>query len=284
MHLRGDQMNWPMSDDNASLRERLYSGAVHQGNSTAASREAVQAALRVLETELGTKDVRMAHTHFTPDEFFRRIGNVRHKLFMEDEWHERVRQIASETGFDPSQIAFDPIRLRVISSGGHNNPRSRAVYYPHRDTWYSHPQGIITWWIPLHDLGADETFEIYPERFNTVVPNDSEVFDYDDWVRDGWELKIGWQKKTSGETARYPTVIGEPSRGPAQQVQSQAGDNLLFAGAHFHATRPLENGTTRYSLDFRVLHLGDHEAGRGAPNVDARCRGSALRDYVRGAP
>ncbi|MFT5355959.1 MAG: hypothetical protein ACI9KE_003180 [Polyangiales bacterium] len=271
-----------MSRDNAALRERIYSGVIHQDPPTAASREAVGAALQVLENELGTKDVRLAHTHFTPDEFFRRIGHVRRKLFMEAEWHERVRNIAKEAGFDASQIAFDPIRLRVISSGGHHNPLAQAVYYPHRDTWYSHPQGIITWWIPLHDLGEDETFEIYPERFNTAVPNDSEIFDYDDWVRDGWELKIGWQKQTSGVSARYPTVIGQPPRGPAQTVQGQAGDNLLFAGAHFHATRPLENGTTRYSLDFRVVHLGDHDAGRGAPNVDARCRGSALRDYVSG--
>lgn len=273
-----------MNADNATLRERLYSGVVHQAPPTAASLEAVQAALLVLETELGTKDVRLAHTHFSPDEFFRRIGKVRHTLFMEAEWHERVRNMARETGFTPSQIAFDPIRLRVISSGGHKNPRAQAVYYPHRDTWYSHPQGIITWWIPLHDLGEEETFEIYPERFNTAVPNDSEIFDYDEWVRDGWELKIGWQKKTSGVTARYPTVIGHPLRGPARQVRGHAGDNLLFAGAHFHATRPLENGTTRYSLDFRVLHLDDHNAGRGAPNVDARCQGSALRDYVRGIP
>ncbi len=273
-----------MTSSNQHLCERLYLGEVHQAGPTSASQEATVAALKVLKEELETEEVRAAHNKYSADEFFLRIGRVRRRLFMEEEWHERVRAIVKDMGFETSRIAFDPIRLRVISSGGHHNPRAKAVYYPHRDTWYSHPQGIITWWIPLHDLGKEETFEIYPDRFASVVPNDSEVFDYDDWVRDGWNLKIGWQKQSSGETARYPNVLGEPSRGRVVPVRAKAGDNLLFSGAHFHATRPIENGTTRYSLDFRVLNLDDHEAGRGAPNVDSRCRGSAVRDYVRGVP
>ena len=58
------------------------------------------------------------------------------------------------------------------------------VYHPHRDIWYSHPAAMIVWWIPLDDLAPDETFELYPERFAAAVANDSEIFDYGDWVRD----------------------------------------------------------------------------------------------------
>ncbi len=57
-------------------------------------------------------------------------------------------------------------------------------------------------------------------------------------------------------------------------------ENLLFSGAHFHATRPQTEDTTRFSLDFRVVHLDDVRARRGAPNVDNRSTGSALDDYV----
>ena len=40
-------------------------------------------------------------------------------------------------------------------------------------------------------------------------------------------------------------------------------------------------GATRFSVDFRTVHLGDHRAGLGAPNVDNHSTGSALKDYVR---
>ena len=57
-------------------------------------------------------------------------------------------------------------------------------------------------------------------------------------------------------------------------------ESLLFAGTHLHGTRPHAEALTRFSLDFRLVHLPDHAAGRGAPLVDVRCRGSALPDYL----
>jgi hypothetical protein len=77
-------------------------------------------------------------------------------------------------------------------------------------------------------------------------------------------------------------VLGEPARGPAVGFACTRGQNLLFSGSQFHATVPQSRGLTRYSLDFRIVHLGDHECGLGAPNVDNRSTGSALVDYVRG--
>jgi hypothetical protein len=112
------------------------------------------------------------------------------------------------------------------------------------------------------------------------VPNDSEVFDYDAWVARGWSLKIGWQDIEAGRTARYPQVSGEFAPGKSVGFACRRGENLVFSGAHFHRTLPQMSGRCRYSLDFRVVHLDDHAAGLGAPNVDNRSRGSALRDYT----
>ena len=59
--------------------------------------------------------------------------------------------------------AFDPLRLRIIKGDGHHNPAAKAVYYPHRDTWYGHPQALIVGWLPLDDLREDETFVFFPD-------------------------------------------------------------------------------------------------------------------------
>jgi hypothetical protein len=140
---------------------------------------------------------------------------------------------------------------------------------------------MVTLWTALDDLSEDETFVFYPERFRAPVPNDSEVFDYDAWVAKGWSLKIGWQDRDASLRARYPTVLSNDPTGPAEGFACRRGEVLLFSGAHFHRTLPQAMGTTRFSLDARLVHLGDHARGLGAPNVDARSRGSALPDYVQ---
>ncbi len=266
--------------DDEALRAGLYEGAIYRLGATDASRSLVRETLALLEAELGTTEVRTRAATIDDPALFEIVGNIRRTLFLDRRFHDAARAVLAALGLAPSVIAFDPLRLRVIKGGGHAEPRARAVYYPHRDTWYAHPQGIVTMWIPLHALAPDETFVFYPQRFATPVDNDSEIFDYDAWVARGWSLKIGWQDRDAGLHARYPAAIGAFDGGPEVGFACDAADNLLFSGAHFHRTLPQSAPRARFSLDFRFVHLGDHAQGRGAPNVDNRSRGSALRDYT----
>lgn len=254
-------------------RRAIYDGRIFLAPPTDASLALVATVRELLTAALGAeyRDVRLPNT-----DLFARIGDLRRALYLEPRFHAAVRDVV---GAFANRIAFDPLRLRVILHAGHANPLARAVYHAHRDTWYAHPPALIAWWIPLDDLAPHETFEFFPEYFARPVANDSEIFDYDDWVRDGWELKIGWQKL--GAEARYPHAAPDAPRGRAVGFSCRAGENLIFSGAHFHATLPQLTGRTRFSLDFRIVDLDDHAAGLGAPNVDNRSRGSALRDYVR---
>lgn len=260
----------------------VYDGEVLLTEATAASLRLAEAAQELLRDALGAQP-REAQHHMPNSAFFEALKPVRRALFCEPAFHRMVAEVIEAAGLSAERFAFDPARLRVVKSGGGDEPAARAVYHPHRDTWYAHPMGAIAWWIPLDDLGPEETFEIYPEWWSRPVPNDSEVFDYGDWVRDGWELKIGWQKRDSGLTARYPTVTEPVDGGEPIRFGCRRGDNLLFAGAHFHRTLDQRSGRTRFSLDFRAVHLDHHAAGLGPRNVDGRSSGSALVDYVRGA-
>ncbi|MBM4291351.1 MAG: hypothetical protein FJ138_07895 [Deltaproteobacteria bacterium] len=260
--------------------DALYAGEVLHAPPTAASRALVDAARAALRAALGDEP-RRAHARLSAAAFFEAIGRLRRELYLGEPFHALTRGCMEALGFSRERFAFDPARLRVISHDGHLTPAAAPVYYPHRDVWYGHPACLVTWWVPLDDLEERETFVFYPEELSRPVPNDSEVFDYDEWTRRGWDLKIGWQDVESGLRARYPQHLGPPPR-----VEEGVGfscaraDNLLFAGAHFHQTRPQSLGTTRFSLDFRVVEVGDHAAGRGAPRVDDRSVGDAVGDYV----
>ena len=137
---------------------------------------------------------------------------------------------------------------------------------------------MLTWWIPLHDVAAEETFEFMPEAFATAVRNDSEIFDFDA-VGDGQEKRIGWQDRQTGQMERHPELL-EPPPGRRIAFSACAGDILLFSAQHLHQTRRNTTGRARFSVDFRSVHLGDHEAGEGPANVDNRSAGSLLAQLV----
>ena len=173
------------SEDNSATRQQIYDGQVFLVSGGKASRKLVAATLGLLEQVLETDDVRRAHLIHDDEELFARFGRLRRILYLEHEYHESVRAILADCGFDPDEVAFDPARLRVVLPNGHQNPRAAPVYFPHRDTWYAHPQALAVWWVPLHDLASEETFRFFPESFDSPVPNDSEIFDYAD-LDQGW--------------------------------------------------------------------------------------------------
>ena len=58
---------------------------------------------------------------------------------------------------------------------------------------------------------------------------------------------------------------------------------MLFSAAQLHSSIPNQTGVTRFSIDFRVVNLPDLRAKRGARNVDSKCTGSAINDYLQGS-
>lgn len=58
---------------------------------------------------------------------------------------------------------------------------------------------------------------------------------------------------------------------------------MLFSAAQLHSTVPNTCGLTRYSIDFRTVHLDDVWQKCGAPNSDSACTGTTMRDYMRAA-
>lgn len=269
--------------ENARLRHDVYKGDVYVTPPCPGAEKLVSYAKGMIREILGVEDIRRAHLELDDETFFTRIGKLRRMFYLEEDCHKRLTALLEENGFDPERTAFDPLRLRVICPDGHLNKKAAPVYFPHRDTWYAHPQCLIVYWTPLDDLAEHETFAIYPEYFDRAVPNDSEVFNYDDWIKDGPDLKIGWQKQESGMTAAYPRSVEGFAPGEDVGFSCPAAGQVFIAGAHYHATRPQNTGKIRFSLDARLVNPDDAAAGIGAPNADNRSTGDILKDYIRAA-
>lgn len=280
-------MNWYRTESpthEADILNELYSGVVYKLPADGFTQQLVADLSALIDRELGVDGPsREAQFRLSDGEFFDRIGRLRKAIYTGEAYHRAVEELVRSRRFDPLGMAFDPMRLRVITHRGFENPKAAPIYYAHRDTWYAHSQAEITWWIPLHDVTEEETFVFYPDWFARPVPNNSEAFDYTTWTQHGASLRIGWQNPNSGSSHTYPGLQGEFQPGREITLTAKAGEVLLFAGSHFHQTRKNCTGRTRFSIDLRTVNLHDHAQERGAPNVDNRSTGSALVDYIHPA-
>ncbi|WNO10854.1 hypothetical protein [Teredinibacter sp. KSP-S5-2] len=270
-----------LPNDPKTWRDQLYQGKLYKLSPSPKTINLVREVNSFLQEIFALDNLTQVHKKLDEDDFFQAMKTIRKNLYEGKKYRLLLTDVLVELGYSEGEIAYEPLRLRAIRHNGHLNPRAKAVYYPHRDTWYSHGQSLIVGWIPLHDQTEEQTFEIYPEWYKESVPNNSEVFDFDQWRENGSDRKIGWQKKSTGLTAVYPEATETVPIKEIVKFGAKTGEQLLFSGAHFHKTREQTNDLTRFSVDYRFVHLGDHQQGIGAPNADNRSRGCAVKDYIR---
>jgi hypothetical protein len=68
---------------------------------------------------------------------------------------------------------------------------------------------------------------------------------------------------------------------PQIRLLCPVGGMLAFSGAHMHSSVPNTSGRTRFSIDFRTVHLDDAMQRLGAPCCDEASTGTTMRDYLR---
>ena len=115
-----------------------------------------------------------------------------------------------------------------------------------------------------------------PRHFEEGVDNNSEIYNY-----------YEWNEKSRGSAAQHIKTDTRPQPKAQQDIEKVTvrflpppGGIVLFSGAQLHETVPNLAGVARYSIDFRTVHYDDVLARRGAPNVDSRCTGTTMRDYM----
>jgi hypothetical protein len=262
--------------ENSQLRRAIYAGSIFCLAANATSKKLRNMVVAVIQEILGS-DYRHAQFRLDYDEYQLLIGKVQTVLYSVNEFSDAVRNLMKDVGFEPSENAFHPPRLRAVTDGGHNGAAPYVTYAAHRDTWYANPQSQVNWWIALHDTSQTETFTFFPTYFDKPIDNSSADFSFDDLSK-----RLASGQLHAGKDASHPTLAGAgPVRDQSLSFSCKSSEIILFSASHLHESCKNNSGATRFSVDFRTAHLEDDAQGMGAPNVDNESRGSALPNYIQ---
>ena len=112
------------------------------------------------------------------------------------------------------------------------------------------------------------------------VRNGSSEYNYQEWVKTS---RFNAANQIKKDIRKQPTPEETVELDPQIRPVTPVGGITLFAAAHLHSSVPNTTDQTRFSIDFRTVHLDDVLARRGAPNVDSACTGTTMGDYLRGS-
>jgi hypothetical protein len=238
----------------------------------------VEFARELIREAFGAMDPRDAQHHMPVEQYVAVLSALKPKFINHPSSKELLRRILSDLACDPEKTYFDVPRMRTATSGEYLTSGIAYAFHPHRDTWYSAPLCQINWWLPIYDIEPDNAMAFHPRYWSTAVPNESNEFNYYEYVQTARKDAAKHIKK---DTRKQPHATGQVEREPELRVITRTGGMLVFSGAHLHSTVPNTTGHTRFSIDFRTVHLDDVMGKKGAPNLDSACTGTALRDFLR---
>jgi hypothetical protein len=191
---------------------------------------------------------------------------------------ELLRAILADFGCDAEQVYFDVPRLRSSTAAKYLTAGIAYAFHPHRDTWYSAPHCQLNWWFPIYEIEPTNGMAFHPRYFGRAVKNSSRIYNYARWNAEGRRTAA---QHVHTDTRPQPRAEEPLELAPDIRLVPPPGGLILFSGQQLHSTVENTSSRTRFSIDFRTVHVGDVRARRGAPNVDSECTGTTLRDYLR---
>ncbi|HVV66367.1 MAG TPA: hypothetical protein VHC42_12940 [Rhizomicrobium sp.] len=263
--------------DDFERRGRLYAGDIFIFDPTPGTRALVALANDMLAEAFAPHDPREIHRHKTAAEVAAILARLKPAFIHHPRCKALLPQILRECGADPDKTYFDVPRLRSAYPSDFLSTGIAYAFHPHRDTWYSAPHCQINWWMPVYPLLPDNAMGFYPDYFSRPVANSSETYNYYRWNA---ESRAAAASQVGKDTREQPKPL-EPIRGVSMRYLPPPGGVIAFSGAQLHETVANTTGIARYSIDFRTVEIDDVRARRGAANVDSRCTGTTMRDYLR---
>jgi hypothetical protein len=259
-------------------RGLLYRGEVFVHSAGPASSALVGLARELIADAFPAGEPETAQHDMEVEEFSAVLARLKPAFIHHPRCKELIPRLLAEFGCDLDETYFDVPRLRTSTSHGYLTSGISYAFHPHRDTWYSAPFSQLNWWIPIFPVVPENVMAFHPRYFDTPVRNGSARYDYGEWNRISRHTAA---QHIRTDTREQPRPEEPVELEPQVRVVPEAGGVMLFSGSQLHSTVPNTSGRTRFSIDFRTVHIGDVRTGRGAPNVDSACTGTTLRDFVR---
>ncbi len=260
-------------------RKRLYDGQLFIFSPLPSSVALCQFARKMIDEAFHPIDPIEAQYSLSVEKFVEIVAPLKPRFIHHPETKRLLQGVLEELGCDMSKTYLDVPRMRVVCHGDYLKAGVAYPLHPHRDTWYSSPLCQLNWWLPIFDIESDCSMAFFPQYWSRGVRNGSSSFNYYEWNAEG---RKNAAKHIASDTRKQPRAEEPLELDPQIRVVCPVGGIILFSGAQFHATVPNTSGRTRFSIDFRTVHLDDVVLKRGAPNVDSFPTGTVLRDFMRG--
>jgi hypothetical protein len=267
----------PLINDDAR-RQLLFKGQLVVFTPRRSSLALIEWARQLIEEAFRPLDPREAQHSLPVTEYVAILSTLKPKFINHPVSKDLVRNVLREMGCDPEKTYFDVPRMRTATSNNYLTSGIAYAFHPHRDTWYSAPMCQINWWIPIYDIAPNNAMAFHCRYWDTPVSNGSKDFNYYEYVNTARKNAAQYVKE---DTRKQPHPLEPLDLDPQVRIITNVGGMLLFSAAHLHSTVPNTSGQTRFSIDFRTVHLDDVITKKGAPNIDTACTGTALRDFYR---
>jgi len=264
--------------DNAR-RDELYRGSIFVHATSENALKLCRLAQKMVEAAFQPHDPLSIHEHVSPEECARILGELKPKFIHHPLSKQYIQGMLREAGCDLDKTFFDVPRLRTAFPGDYLKSGIAYAFHPHRDTWYSAPLCQINWWMPAYELNADNCMALHPLYFDRAIKNGSHAYNYHKW---NVESRRNAAQHVKTDTRVQPHAEEPVELDPQLRLVCGVGEAYQFSAAQLHSTVPNTSRVTRYSIDFRTVHLDDVLERKGAANVDSACTGTTIGDYLRG--
>jgi hypothetical protein len=233
----------------------------------------------MVEEAFAPFDPREAQHHLPVEKYVEILAKLKPAFIHHPKSKELIQNILQGMGCNLSKTYFDVPRLRTATSNGYLTSGIAYAFHPHRDTWYSAAPCQINWWLPVYDITPDNAMAFHPYYWSQPIKNGSRDYNYADWNK---ENRKNAAKHIKTDSRKQPHAEEPFDIEPQISLIPNVGGIILFSAAQMHSTVANTSGYTRFSIDFRTVHLEDAIARRGAPNIDSACTGTSLGDFLRG--
>jgi hypothetical protein len=269
--------NSAVSDE--ERRRRLYGGDLFVFAPLPSSVALCKFTRELINEAFAPYDPQEAEYKLPTQEYIAILARLKPTFVHHTKSQQLIRRLLEDLGADLDKTYFDVPRLKTIPHAGNHPSGLTYAIHPHRDTWYSAPFCQQNWWLPVFDIGSASALAFHPRYWTQPVRNGSNKFNHYRWNKYA-------RKAAADDPEKYNQEQPHPEEGIDLDTQLRlicpAGGILLFSGAQLHSAVPNTSGQTRFSIDFRTVHMDDVLAKAGAHNIDSAATGTTLRDFQRG--
>jgi hypothetical protein len=266
----------PFSDE--VRRQNLFEGNLFAFSPRASSQALIEFARELIEEAFAPRNPQTAQFEMPVEEFAAVLSELKPRFIHHPRSKQLMQNMLADFGCDISKTYLDVPKMRSMASGDYLKAGIALAFDLHRDSWFASPLCQQNWWLPIFEIGPDDCMAFHPRYWNEPVKNGSNRYNQYEWNKTGRALATTYVKND-------PRDVPKPEQPmelePTIRLIPRPGGAIMFSGAQMHSTVPNTAGRTRFSIDFRTVHIDDVVNRNGAPNQDSSPTGTTLWELMR---